>query len=90
MTWRTVAAVMVVIFLIAVIQSIMAGPLVTVSESFNQTGDYDLDGNLNNSFITDLPNAWFNMGLVGMFMFLGWGVARVVRREITQRGGPPR
>lgn len=92
MSWRTAAAVLIVVFAIAVVQAALAGPFTSVQTSLNQTGDYgdlegagpDYDGN---DIITSLIGDWFNMGLVAMFGAMVWGVWRVVRREITRGGG---
>lgn len=90
MSWRTVATVLIVVFLIAVVQSALAGPLVQITSSLNDTGDYgDLDGVEGydgNSVISGMASDWFNMGLVAMFGMMAYGIARVVRRELT-RGG---
>ena len=87
MSWRTAAAVLIAIFAIVLVQSALAGPFMTFSTALNSTGDYS-GGQIDaNSFITGIPGAWFNMGLVAMFGLMLWAVARVVRRELTRGGG---
>lgn len=85
MSWRTAAAVLVVIFSIVVIQSVLIGPLVEVQNGLNETGDYDSDYLDGNSIITDLPETWANMGLVLIFGIMTWGIWRAVREELTRR-----
>jgi len=93
MAWRTIAAVLTVVFTLVVVSSVMAGPLNAVMSDLQDSGDYgddngpsDFDGEQR---ITDLKNSWHNMTLLAIFGFLTWGVARVVRRERTRgrRGG---
>lgn len=89
MSWKTVATVLIVIFSIALIQSVLAGPTVAILNGLNATGDYsDLDGADDdwngNDIITSLAQDWFDMGLVAMFGVIAWGVARVLRRELTR------
>lgn len=90
MSWRTIATVLIVVFAVAIVQAALAAPLNSVLGDLNDTGDYsDLDGvdDYNgNSIIGGLWSSWMNMGLVAMFGMMVWGVARVVRRELT-RGG---
>lgn len=87
MSWRTIAAVLTVIFLISLIQSAMADPLTMLASAFSDTGTYGFAGLDGNAYITGLPSTWFNMGLVAMFGLMVWGLARVVRQELTRGGG---
>lgn len=90
MSWRVLATVMVVIFALAVAQAALASPLHEVTSKLNDTGDYSnlegVDGYDGNAVIGNMFGHWMNMGLMGMFGIMLWGVARVVRRELT-RGG---
>lgn len=90
MSWKTAATVLIVVFVIAVMQSALAGPAVQIQESLNGTGDYSkldgVSGYNGNEVISGLLGSWFDMGLLAMFGVMAWGVARVVRRELT-RGG---
>lgn len=88
MSWKTATVVLIVVFAIALAQSALAGPMVQVTDSLNETGDYSnldgVDGYNGNDVITGLVDDWLNMGLIGMFGIMIWGIARVVRRELTR------
>jgi hypothetical protein len=89
MSWRTAATVLVVALAIAMAQVVLIGPVLQVTSDLNDTGDYsDLEGaddDYNgNEVISSLPGQWLNMGLVAMFGIMAWGIARVVRRELTR------
>lgn len=86
MGWRTIAAVLVLIFSVAVIQSLLAGPLVTLQNDINATGDYSNEHFDGNALITGFLDSWFDMGLVAIFGGMAWAAVWVVRRELT-RGG---
>lgn len=82
MAWRTAATVIIVVFALIIIWMTMADPLVQVANAFQ---DIETSGNLGtNSKIDSMVRGWFNMILVAVFGFLGWGVWRVLRRELTQ------
>jgi len=94
MAWRTIAAVLTVVFTLVVVSTVMAGPLNAVLSDLQDSGDYgddngpaDFDGEQR---ISDLKSSWYNMTLLGIFGFLAWGVVRVMRKELTRgrRGGP--
>lgn len=91
MSWRTIAAVLIVVFSLALVQSVLAAPFISITSDLNDTGDYSnlegVDGYNGNTVIDSLMGDWFNMGLVGMFGIMVWGVARVVRNELTRGGG---
>lgn len=85
MAWRTVAAVMVVVFSMLVVWSTMADPLVQIANSFIEI---ETSGQLNtDSKINRMVAAVFNMILVAVFGIMAWGVWRVIRRELTRGGG---
>lgn len=93
MSWRTIAAVLVVVFTLVMVSTIFASPLVQIMDGLQSSGDYgddegghDFDGEQR---MEDLQDSWFNMTLLGIFGFMAWGVARVVRKELTRsrRGG---
>lgn len=90
MSWRTAATVLIVVFVIAVVQSVLAGPFVQVTNDLEATGDYSdldgVDGYNGNDVITGLIDDWFNMGLIAMFGVMAWGVWAVVRRELNIGG----
>lgn len=84
MAWKTVATVMIIVFGIGIIQIAMAGPLTNVSNSLNETGDYDnrhFDGN---DVIIEMPIRWFDMGLLAIFGIIAWGTWTVIRNEIFE------
>lgn len=85
MGWRTVAAVMIVVFSILAVWATMADPLVQISNAFIEI---ETSGQLNtDSKINTLVGSVFNMILVGVFGILAWGFWRVIRRELTRGGG---
>lgn len=86
MSWRAVAAVLIAVFFYVVLQSAMAGPLVQIGNELNETTEMESE-HFDDSTFTSLPRAWFNMGLIGIFLGMVWGLARVVRRELTRGGG---
>lgn len=88
MSWKTVATVIIIVFAIALAQMVMAAPLLDVANSLNDSGDYENEHFDGNEKINDLPDIWFNMGLIGIFGLMAWGVWFVVKRELTRgRGG---
>lgn len=84
MSWRTAAAILIVVFAIVLLQAVLADPLYTYMSTV--TGFYDTTGGTidGNSLIDGLADRWFDMGLVLIFGLIGWGALRVVRREITR------
>lgn len=87
---RTIAVAMLVVFFIIILQVTLAGPLTSVADTINGTGDYsDFDRGTNdgNQIITDFPAQWFSMGIVAIFGTLVWATWRVLRRELTRGGG---
>lgn len=93
MSWRVVAAVLTGIFIIAVVQAALAGPLLAFAGDLKDSGDYTgLSGNPDfdaEATIDGMVNNWFDMGLVGMFGLIAWAAARVLRRELTRGRQPP-
>lgn len=83
MSWKQAAALVSIIFVITVVQSLLAGPIfqfqdtVIAAVSF---GSPHFDGA---SLIKGLISSWFNMGLVAVFLVIGVAIARVVRKELT-------
>lgn len=88
MGWKAVVTVLIVVFGVVIIQMAMASPLVSISESLNETGDYSNDHFDGNEVIGDMPDIWFNMGLIAIFGIMAWGIWWIIRRELTRgRGG---
>lgn len=92
MSWRTITAALTVIFVIVLVQSVLAGPLVDTIDGFQDSGTYDDDspGDFDGEQrMEDIQDSWFDMGLVLIFGIMAWAVARVARRELTrnQQGG---
>lgn len=86
MSWKTAATVLIIVFVIVLLQAVLAGPFVQIQNDLNETGDYSNDYFDGNALITGWISDWFNAGLIGIFGIMTWGVARVLRRELT-RGG---
>lgn len=85
---RAVAVALTIVFFIIVLQVSLAGPLTTIADKINATGDYsDVGGQDGNEIITDLPGQWFTMGIIAIFGVLLWASWRVLRRELTRGGG---
>lgn len=88
MSWKTAATLLTIVFVLVMIQSVLAQPLSTVTTDLNATGDYNNEHFDGNARITGYFGDWLNMGLIGIFGILMWGFARVLRRELTRgRGG---
>lgn len=85
MSWKIIAAALTAVFAIILAQSVFIGPLFTIQNSLNETGDYNSDYLDGNHVITSLPSTWLDMGLIAIFGILTWGAWRIVRRELTRR-----
>ena len=81
MAWKTISTVIIVVVAIGLAQMFLIGPLFNVQNSLNETGDYSNQYFDGNSIMTGLPGTWLNMGLIGMFGVMTWGLFRIVRRE---------
>lgn len=87
MSWRTTAAVLIVVVSIIIVQSLITDPLIRILDALAGSGDYSdvagtgLDGG---ALITGFAGDWLNMGLVLIFGIMAWGIARVVRKELTR------
>ncbi len=86
MGWKTIATVLIVVFTLVLVQSTLVGPATQITNDLNETGDYNNEHFNGNKLITSYVGDWLNMGLIGIFGIMMWGVAHVVRRELT-RGG---
>jgi len=87
MSWRTVSVVLIVVASVAILQSLLADPLIQVLNALASSGDYSNvagTGMNGNTYITGLAGSWLNMGLVLIFGIMAWGLARVLRRELTR------
>lgn len=87
MAWRAVATVIIVVTGILLAQMVLAPPLEQTEEGLNESGDYSNEHFDGNEVITSISGVWYNMGLVGVFGLCAWGAWRVLRRELTRRGG---
>lgn len=89
MSWKQAATFITIVFVIVLVQALVADPLVTLQNSLLDSvtfGTTQFDGP---QLIKDNIAAWFNMGLVAVFVLMGVVVARAVRKELTrQRRGP--
>jgi|APHM01.1.fsa_nt_gi hypothetical protein len=85
MGYRQVLTVLVVVFVITLVQSALAAPLVQLEGAL--TGVADLSGGQFDGevLISGLFDSWFNMGLVAVFGLIILSAARVLRRELTRR-----
>lgn len=88
MALRTVAAVFIIVVSIVFLQIFLAEPVTEVTDALNESGDYSIGGqDMNDTFGTLVASFW-NMGWIAIFGVMGWGVYRVLRRELT-RGRRP-
>lgn len=88
MALRTVATVMIVLIAILLAVMFLAEPFIAVTDSLNDSGDYSLQGEDMNDDFGDTVSAWLNMSWIAIFGVMGWGIYRIVRRELT-RGRRP-
>lgn len=89
MSWKQAVGFLTVVFVIVVIQSAVAGPLVQLQDTLLDSGDYSNEYMDGEAQIQSLVDAWFNMGLVAIFLLAGVVVARIVRKELTRQGRQP-
>jgi len=89
MSWRQAATFLVVVFIIVLIQSVLAGPLVTLEDSLISAVDFGSPHFDGAQLIRGLVSTWFNMGLLAVFILAGGVVAMLVRRERTRQRRQP-
>lgn len=87
MAWRTVATVIIVVFVAVLVWSVTAGPLTTISDSMQP-----LDNDNNNKLEADnifpsLESTYFTGFYLFIFGIIAWGFWVIFRDELTQRGG---
>lgn len=87
MSWKTAATVITVIFMLVSIWTLAADPLISIGNSFQDTGDNSNEHFDGDSIIDENIGAWFDMILVGVFGLMAWAGYRVLRRELTRGGG---
>jgi hypothetical protein len=88
-TWKQAAAFVTIVFVIVVIQSTLASPLIQLEDTLLQFGDYSNQQFDGNALIDGLFAQWFNMGLIAIFLLAAVVIARLVRRELTRQGRQP-
>lgn len=84
MSWKQAAGLIIVIFTLALLQSVAAPAIFEVEEGINQSGDYSNEHFDGNALITDTFSSWWDMGLVAIFLLMGVALARAVRRELNK------
>jgi len=89
MSWKQAAAFLTVVFVITVIQTAIAGPLVTLQDTLINAVDFGSPHFNGASLIRGIVSSWFQMGLVAIFGLMLVAIARVVRRELTRQGRQP-
>jgi hypothetical protein len=82
MSWKQAASLVTIIFVLTLLQSLLADPVYTLETSLLAVdfGSPHFDGA---SLISGLISSWFNMGLVAVFVVIGVALARTVRKELT-------
>lgn len=83
MSWKQAAALVSIIFVITLVQSLLAGPIFEFQDSLIAAVDFGSPHFDGASLITGLVSSWFDMGLVAVFLVIGVAIARVVRKELT-------
>lgn len=89
MSWRQAASFLVFVFILVVLQSVLAGPLLELQTSLITSVDFASPHFDGPQLIRGLVSTWFDMGLVAVFFLGGSVVALLVRRELTRQGRPP-
>lgn len=87
MSWRTVIAVLIFVFAVIFMQSVFAGPLFQFGNDLAAQDDDDGNSLDSSAKIENLETVWFDMGIIAVMGIGVWGLARVVRRELTRGGG---
>jgi flagellar biosynthesis protein FlhB len=88
MGWKQAAGLLTIIFIIVVVQSAVAGPLVELQNAFLEV-DFANEHWDASALITGMVSSWFNMGLVAIFLLMGATLARAVRKELTRQNQGP-
>lgn len=81
MSWRVVAAIMIALFAILVVSATTADPLRQVTDSIEglDGADQDVQEQADSGI-----GAYSNLILILVFGLIGWGIWRLVRREVTE------
>lgn len=87
MAWKTVAAALTVILAIILLQQAAVGPLTAIVDGVQESGDYDTEHFNGDQLMDDMIGAWLLSGLVGIFGIMVWALYRLLRREVTRKGG---
>lgn len=82
MSWKQAASLVTIIFVLTLLQSLLADPVYSLEASLLDVGfgSPHFDGA---SLISGLISSWFDMGLVAVFVVIGVALARTVRKELT-------
>lgn len=85
MSWRVVATVLIVVFTATLLWTVTADPLRQTGDAFidsnDDGGQINVDGKIDSAI-----RGYSNVFLILIFGVMGWGMWRVLRRELT-RGG---
>lgn len=87
MAWRTVATVVIVVFVAVLTWTVLADPLVETGEDFKGLDPKDGDQIDPSTRIDEMIGGFFDMFLILVFGVMGWGLWRIFRKEITRGGG---
>jgi len=90
MSWKQVAGFLVIVFGIVMVQTTIAGPLYELQTALLTAVDLQSSQFNGAQLIRNLFSSWFNMGLVAIFLLAAVVIARIVRRELTRQGRPPK
>lgn len=89
MSWKQAAALVSIIFVLTLLQSLLAEPVFVFRDTLLSAVDFGSPHFDGGSLISGLISSWFNMGLVAIFVVIAVALARTVRKELTvNRRGP--
>jgi hypothetical protein len=80
-SWRTIATIIIVVFVGVAAWMALADPLVMIAEAFKGLETSGYFGY--NDRVDGLVGSFFNMFLILIFGVIAWGVWWVVRRELS-------
>lgn len=83
MTWKQATALVSIIFVLTLLQALLAQPIYALETSLLSAVDFGSPHFDGATLISELIETWFNMGLVAIFVVIGVALARTVRKELT-------
>jgi len=89
MSWRQAVTLVIIIFVLTVVQALLAGPLTTLETDLVDSGDYSNEHFDGDQLISGMFEGWWNMGLAAVFLLIGAAFVRAVQDQLAarRRGG---